>query len=219
LRPQGGKGTGGFGSIPPAHWTPGRRAGTVAGLPAKYSIEFESDDRRRPLPHKLLLALGPNESARHAAFKLLAYVLFYRERLKVETEVPDDSIPFVPDLCELGYDLRPLLWIECGDCSAAKLRKVAAKCPESEIWCLKRSMPEADGLIRNMDREEMRPGRVGLVVFETAFFDEFTGLLRERNKLHWFRGGFAGEPGVEAHQLQMEFNGLWFDETFQVIRR
>jgi hypothetical protein len=185
---------------------------------AKFNFQFTSDDRRRPLPHKLLLALGPNESIRHITLKLLSWLLFHRERLQVETEVPDDSIPFIPDLVELGYDLRPLLWIECGDCGTAKLHKLSVKCSGSEIWSVKRSPAEAEGLLRAMEKEELRRGRFGLIAFDPDFFDEVCGLITERNILHWHRGGFGGEPGIEAPTLQFDLNGLWFDATFQLWR-
>lgn len=187
-------------------------------MAAKFTFQFTSDDRRRPLPHKLLLALPPNESVRHVTLKLLAWLLFWRERLQVETEVPDDAIPFVPDLCELGYDLRPRLWLECGDCGTAKLHKLSVKCAEAEIWCLKRSPAEAEGLLRQMAKDELRRGRFGMIAFETQFFDEVAALLRERNTLHWFKGGFGDEPGLEAPTLQFELNGLWFDTGFQLWR-
>ncbi len=187
-------------------------------MAAKFNFQFTSDDRRRPLPHKLLLALGPNESVRHIALKLLSWLLFYRERLQVETEVPDDSIPFVPDLVELGYDLRPLLWIECGDCGTGKLHKLSVKCSACEIWSIKRSPAEAEGLLRAMEKEELRRGRFGVIAFDPEFFDEVCGLVAERNVLHWHRGGFGGEPGIEAPMLQFDLNGLWFDATFQLWR-
>jgi hypothetical protein len=185
-------------------------------LASKYTFQFVSEDRRRPLPHKLLLALTPNESTRHIGLKLLAYILFFRERLQVETEVPDESIPFVPDLVELGYDLRPKLWIECGDCGTSKLHKLSVKCSETEIWCLKRSVSEADGLLRNMAKDGLRRGRFGVIAFEHDFFEDFLRILEERNEIHWYRGGFAGENGLEAPGMQFELNGLWFESSFHV---
>ncbi len=186
------------------------------GVAGKFNFQFTSDDRLRPLPHKLLLALGQNESVRHIALKLLAYLLFYRDRLQVETEVPDEGIPFVPDLVELGYDLRPRLWIECGDCGTGKLHKLTTKCSETEIWCLKRSLSEADGLLRNLTKDEVRRGRIGVIAFETDFFEDLCRTIQERNQLHWYRGGFAGENGLEAPGMQFELNELWFESSFRV---
>ena len=94
-------------------------------MAAKFTFQCTSDDRRRPLPHKILFGLGVNESANHVVLKFVAWLLFFRERLMVETDVGNDNIPFVPDLCQLGYDMRPTLWVECGDCSVGKLHKLA----------------------------------------------------------------------------------------------
>jgi uncharacterized protein YaeQ len=181
-------------------------------LAAKFTFQCSSDDRRRPLPHKILFGLGVNEAPRHIVLKFVAWLLFFRERLMVETAVPDDGIPFVPDLCQLGYDLRPQLWIECGECSVAKLHKLAAKCPEAELWVVKRSRAEADLLMRAMAKEELRRDRYGILALDPEMVDELTQLLRERNQVHWFRGD------MNPPQLQFEFNELWFDATFEVLR-
>lgn len=181
-------------------------------MAAKFTFQCSSDDRRRPLPHKVLFALGVNESPQQIVLKVVAWLLFYRERLMIETDVQNDSIAFVPDLCQLGYDMRPALWIECGECSVGKLHKLAAKCPEAELWVVKRSRAEADHLLKQMAKEDLRRDRYGIVALDPEMVDELTGLLRERNTVHWFRGDF--DPAT----LQFEFNGLWFDSTFEVLR-
>lgn len=185
-------------------------------MAAKFTFQLTSADRHRPLPHKLLLALQPNESVRHVTLKLLGWLLFWRERLQVETEVPDDSIPFVPDVCELGYDMRPRLWIECGDCGTGKLHKIAVKCPEAKIWCLKRTAAEAEELLGQMAKDGLRKGHYGIIAFDSEFFDEVSALIGARNALQWFKGGLGEEPGIEAPMLQFELNGLWFDTGFQI---
>ena len=195
-----------------------RDASLAPRLAAKFTFLFTSDDRRRPLPHKLLLALPPDGSARHIALKLLGWLLFYRERLQVETAVPDDPVPFVPDVCELGYDMRPRLWIECGDCGTSKLHKIAVKCQEAEIWCLRRSPADAEALLAEMTKDGLRRGRYGVIAFEPDFFEEICGLVTDRNTLHWFKGGLGGEPGIGSPMLQFELNGLWFDTSFHVWR-
>lgn len=179
----------------------------------KFTFNLASDDRRRPLPHKIIIGQGVNESVRHVALKFLGWVLFYRDRLSIETDVQNDSIPFVPDLVELGYDMRPLLWVECGDCSTSKLHKLAVKCPEAQIWILKRSAAEAHALLQTMEKEEFRRGRYGIIAFDPEFFDEVCGLIRERNSFHWFSGS------IDAGTMQFELNELWFDTPFEVFRR
>ncbi len=181
-------------------------------LAAKFTFQCTSEDRRRPLPHKILFGLGLNETGRHIVLKFLAWVLFYRERLTIETDVQNDSIPFVPDLCQLGYDMRPMLWVECGECSVGKLHKLAVKCPEAELWVVKRSPADVEQLLRSMAKEELRRNRYGLISFDPEVVDELIGLLQERNTFHLFRADF------EERQLQFEFNQLWFETTFEVAR-
>ena len=178
----------------------------------KFTFTLTSDDRKRPLPHKIIIGLGVNESTRHVALKFLGWILFFRDRLSIDTDVQNDAIPFVPNLVELGYDMRPLLWVECGDCSTAKLHKIAVKCPEAQIWVLKRSTDEAQALLKTMAKEEFRKGRYGIIAFDTDFFSEVCELLLERNTFHWFRGD------IEAGTMQFELNQLWFDTQFEVFR-
>jgi hypothetical protein len=182
-------------------------------LANKFTFQLRSEDRRRPFPHKVIIGQGINESVRHVAFKFLSYLLFYRDRLQVETDVQNDNIPFVPDLAMLGYDMRPLLWVECGECTVSKLHKLAVKCPEAEIWVVKRSRADAEHLLAAMEKEELRRGRYAVIAFEPEFFDEVCGLIKERNELHWFDGGF------DPAEMRFELNGLWFDTAFEVLRR
>lgn len=181
-------------------------------MPGKFTFQMTSDDRRRPLPHKILLGQRPTESVRHVFMKFLAWVLFHRERLVIEGDTQNDAIPFEPDVLQLGYDMRPQLWIECGECSVAKLDKLSVKCPEAEIWVVKASGEEALALLRMMQREEFRTGRYGIVALDLDMVMEAEGLVRERNTFHWYRGE------LDQKRMQFDLNGLWFDHAFDVLR-
>jgi hypothetical protein len=63
-----------------------------------------------------------------------------------------------------------------------------------------------------MAKGELRTNRYGIVALDHTMFDEMSGLLRQRNSLNWYGGGFD-PPG-----MQFEFNGLWFDASFDVLR-
>lgn len=180
-------------------------------MSAKYSFQLQSRDRRRDLPGKIVIGQNTTETAAHVLLKLLAYVLFYRERLQIETDLHMDSIPFVPDIVQLDYGLRPVLWVECGECSVGKLHKLAVKVPDAEIWVMKRSGAEARALVRAMARMELRRDRYRLVGLDEAMFDEVCGLMQSRNQLLWVRGEF------DPPHLQFDFNGLWFDAPFEVL--
>ncbi|MDB6121041.1 MAG: hypothetical protein JWQ71_34 [Pedosphaera sp.] len=179
---------------------------------AKYSFHLTSQDRRRDLPPKIILGQQDTETITHVALKFLAYVIFFRERLQIETNLHMDNIPFVPDLVQLDYELRPRLWVECGECSVNKLNKLAVKVPDSEIWVVKRSLPAAEHLFQAMAKEELRRNRYNLIALDEEMVEEFCGLIRPRNELLWVNGEF------DPPNLQFDFNGLWFDALFTLLR-
>ncbi len=181
-------------------------------MSAKHVFDLRSEDRHRALPSKVTIGLGDNESLRHTVLKLLGYILFFRERLEIEGKVHNDSIPFTPDLVQLDYTLRPTLWIECGDCGVNKLHKLAVKVPEAEIWVLKSSPLEAQNLVTAMAKEELRVNRYNVIGFDPDMMRELIGLVKPRNEVFWLTGDF------EPPQMQFDFNGLWFDVPFTVLR-
>ena len=181
-------------------------------MSARYTFTLESHERRRPLPRKILIAQNENETAAHVGLKLLAFLLFARERLQIEPRLHNENIPFIPDLVQLDYELRPVLWIECGECSLAKLDKLSVKAPEAEIWVVRRSAGEAEQLRRSMEKQALRRGRYGIVGLDAAFFEEICARLQERNEVTWMACDF------DPPAMQFDFNGLWFDTPFTVLR-
>lgn len=180
-------------------------------MSSKYSFHLQSQDRLRQLPGKIIIGQQDTETLLHVTLKFFGYLLFFRERLQIETNLHTDSIPFVPDLVQLDYEMRPRLWVECGECGVHKLHKLAVKVPEAEIWVIKRSLATAEHLMMSMAKEDLRRNRYNLIAFEPEMIDEFIGLLKPRNELLWVNGDW-GPPNV-----QFDFNGLWFDSPFQVL--
>jgi uncharacterized protein YaeQ len=181
-------------------------------MSGKYSFTLASEDRKRDLPRKLIIGQQDTETIVHVALKLMGFLLFYRERLLVEPTHIDDQIPFVPDLAQLDYQLRPVLWVECGECGVAKLNKLAVKVPEAEIWILKKSPEAAEDLFRQMAKGELRRDRYNLVGLDPEMFEEICSLSKSRNQVFWLSGDF------DPPNLQFEFNGLWFDAPFTITR-
>ena len=181
-------------------------------MSAKFSFRFESRDRKRALPGSIILVHDQTQTVAHIVSKLLGYVLFYRDRLLIDGELHNDSISFRADLVWLDYELRPKLWIECDACSVQKLNKLAVKVPEAEIWVLTRSRAEADQLLATMAKEKLRRDRYHLLAFDAEMFDELCGLMKPRNQVVWFSADF--EEGL----MQFEFNQLWFEAPFTVLR-
>ncbi|MEW6304470.1 MAG: YaeQ family protein [Verrucomicrobiota bacterium] len=181
-------------------------------MSARYNFTLESQDKRRDLPHKIIVGQNDTETVPHVVLKFLAYLLFFRERLQIEPNLHNDSIPFVPDLVQLDYELRPKLWIECGECSLGKLDKLAVKAPEAELWVVKSSPAEVEQLLRAMEKGDLRQGRYHVIGLDPEMIQELCGLLQYRNEVLWVSGEF--DPPV----MQFDFNGLWFDTAFTVAR-
>ena len=182
-------------------------------MSAKYSFNLATEDRRRAdLPRKILIAQHDAETVAEVTLRLLAFLIFWRPRLQLETNLHQDDIPFVPDLAQLDYELRPALWVECGECSVAKLDKLAVKCHDAEIWVVKRSTVEAEQLRQAMKRAELRKDRYSLLALDAEMFDEVCGLVQQRNDVTLFACEF------DPPRLQFDFNGLWFDAEFSVTR-
>ena len=181
-------------------------------MSAKYSFHLQSRDKRRNLPARIVIGRNTTETVAHVLLKLMGYLLFHRERVQVEANLHIDSIPYVPDIVQLDYALQPVLWVECGECAVAKLHKLAVKVPEAEIWVLKRSEADAQALFQTMSKLELRRNRYNLVGLDAAMFDELCALLKSRNEVLWVGGEF------DPPNLRFDFNGLWFDAPFVVLR-
>jgi uncharacterized protein YaeQ len=180
-------------------------------MSSRFAFHVESPAGRQRLPERVFIGRKETETTRHVLLKFLGFALFYRDRLQIEAELHDDNIPFTPDLVQLDYTLRPALWVECGEVSVAKLDKLAVKAPEAELWVLKRSPAEAEALLREMARHELRRRRYHIVAFDPEIFDEALASLRPRNEVFWLRGD------CQPPALQFDFNGLWFDGEFSVL--
>lgn len=182
-------------------------------MSAKYTFILQSKDSRKRFPHKVIIGQQDTETEVHVLLKLMGYLLFFRDRLQMELNLRQENIPFVPDLVELDYQLRPRLWVECGECSVGKLNKLAVKVPEAEIWIVKKSPVEVHNLQRLMEREELRRNRYGMIGLDPEMFAELHGLLGTRNQVFWVGAKFDSPSAI-----QLEFNGLWFDAPFTVVR-
>jgi hypothetical protein len=180
----------------------------------KHSFLLDGSSRRhRDLPRKLVLVDDtPEAGSTGVLLKLLAYLLFFRDRLEIGVNLHNDSIPYVPDLVQLDYTLRPVLWIECGACAVDKLDRLAVKVPEAELWVIQPSAEAAQALARSMARHQLRRDRYWLLAFDEGMIHEMVNGLEPRNRVYWVASGL--DPAV----LQFDFNGLWFDATFDVQR-
>ena len=154
-------------------------------MSGKHSCTLESKDWKRKLPHKIIIGRQEPETIEHVALKLVSYLFFHRDRLQIGMNLHNDSIPFIPDLIQLDYELRPVLWVQCGECTVNKLNKLAVTVPEAEIWIVQPSIDAANDLLRAMAKAELRRKRYHLLALDREMFAEMTSLVRSRNDLLW----------------------------------
>jgi len=181
-------------------------------MSARHVFNLRSLERRRPLPVKILMVQRETETLTHILLKFFAYLLFHRERIQLEPSLDEAFLSYRPDIVQFDFEGRIALWVECGECPIEKLDRLAVKAPYGEIWVMKRSPEEAAALAQRMAREGLRKGRYGLIGLDPAMLDEVASLATARNDIVWHRGSFE-PPG-----LQFEFNGLWFEAEFSVLR-
>lgn len=179
-------------------------------MSARYNFNLRSASGRLDLPNKVILGQRATVTTAHVLLKLLAYLILFRERLQIDPRLDPDEIPFEPDLAQFDYTLRPVLWVECGECSVARLDRLAVKVPEAAIWVFKRSEAEVEELIPAMAHQKLRRDRYRLLGLDAAMFDEVLEVLGSRNEVFWMEAGF------DPCRLQFDFNGLWFDAPFRV---
>ena len=181
-------------------------------MSARHVFNLRSEDRRRVLPVKVLMVQREAETFRQILVKLFAYLLFHRERILLEPSLEDAMLSFRPDIAQLDYEGRIVLWIECGDCPIDKLDRLAVKAPYGEIWVVRGSPEEAENLWRQARQRGLRRGRYGIVGFDPALLEEVMEVAVARNDVVWYRGTF------DPPKMQFEFNGLWFESEFLVLR-
>ncbi len=181
-------------------------------MAGKYSFQLQSSNPRLRFPHKIVFGRRDTETPAQILLKCLAYLLFFRERLQIEPRLPDENFPFDPDLAELDYSLRPVLWIECGDCTVAQLDKLAVKAPDAQIWILKPGPDHTADLLRLMAKHGLRRNRYHLLAFDPNAFSDLLAALQPRNEIFWVDASW--DPG----EVQLDFNGLWHQIPFHLHR-
>jgi hypothetical protein len=113
---------------------------------------------------------------------------------------------------QLDYTLRHALWIECGACPVEKLDRLAVKVPEAELWVVQPSVEEAQSLLHSMARHGLRRNRYQLLAFDREMMRELAANLASRNRVFWVDSRF------DPPELQFDYNGLWFESSFSILR-
>jgi uncharacterized protein YaeQ len=130
-------------------------------------------------PRKLVFTRASQESERHLALKLLAYLLYFELEPKVEFGVGQH---YKPDLvCMSGRDVS--LWVDCGDIGFHKLDKVATRNHRARVIVVKATARSAVAYQREAMRRIRRPERIAYAGFDEDFVEGIVYSLSTRTSL------------------------------------
>ena len=82
----------------------------------KYVFNLQSQDNQRNLPSKIIIVQKGEDTVVEVLQRLFGYLILFRDRIQMQTDLHDEYIPFVPDLVQLDYQMQPAFWAECGEC-------------------------------------------------------------------------------------------------------
>ena len=151
---------------------------------------------RPPFRTKSCSGLGVNETAPGTSCSnFWDGLLFYRERLAVETDVQNDAIPFVPDFVPARLrHASPCCGSNVGNAASANCTKLAVQVsPRRELWGHQRL---AGGKFRPSSAVWRRKscGGIGTPCLRSTpkYLRSWCPLCRERNQFHLHRAGLRG---------------------------
>lgn len=147
-----------------------------------FQIQLRSGSEvKDPEPQKLVIAGWNGEMGWHLALKLLAYLVFFEMRPKIEVGI---GWHYKPDLVSLDDRGNVELWVDCGNIAVRKIDRVATKVgTDGRFFIFKRHSSETRLLLRALRGKIKRPERLTLVCFDDEFVDHLTELLDGTNEL------------------------------------
>ncbi|MEM1182939.1 MAG: YaeQ family protein [Acidobacteriota bacterium] len=159
--------------------------GTFEAMRLTFRLALDTADGQR-FEEKLVLGAWTGEKTWHLVLKLLAYVLFYEQRPRIEEGI---GWHFKPDLVTLDDRGAVALWVDCGNISPRKIERVATKVGgPGRFFILKRQRREAERLRKLLDGKIKHPDRVHLLAFDVGVVDALGEALDGTNRLSVRRG-------------------------------
>lgn len=161
----------------------------------KYRFHIICNGKRR----QLILKRHFSESEEHIALKLLAYLLFFDEHLKVEVSAGQH---YKPDLLRMdGRDVT--LWIDCGSIAIRKLNRVTTRNPHARIYVVKATQSEAMALKRQADKKLKHPDRVRYIFFDDGFINGVITALSSANIIEAAVNDEHGEIWLHINNMEL----------------
>ena len=168
---------------------------------------FNIHDER--IPPKLVLVQAKGESEAHIILKLLSYLMFYRQGIKIEHRVEQH---FKPDLVIEGDNFQPLLWVDCGNTAIRKLNKVATKNHDCEIYIVKENSRQLDAYYQKAQKRVKRIERVRFICFDDGFVTALVNGLQRTNDVWVNQLQLVGKKSI-----MVTFNGKNYASAIRVL--
>lgn len=164
----------------------------------KYTFDLEFSR----IKQKLILVKSDLELRNHVVLKLMAYLLFYDPRLKIEVDVERH---YRPDLVIPGDHGVPELWIDCGKVAVRKVSHLTAKLKTTRIIIVKETLGELNQFRRLVGKKIDHPERLEYLAFEPYFVTSVAGILAKINEVTLY--------DVMENVIGLAMNGEIFETT------
>ena len=142
----------------------------------KFSFDLKSPKIRR---EKLILVKSEVETREHVVLKLVAYLIFYDPRLKVEV---DAEMHYKPDLMIAG-DHTPELWIDCGKVAIRKVESLADRLRHTRVVIVKETKRELEQFKKVVEKKVEHADRIEYLAFEPSFIASIANALQRGNEI------------------------------------
>ena len=164
----------------------------------KFVFNLKSPKLRR----KLILVKEEVETRHHIVLKILAYLLYYDPRLKIESAV---RMHYQPDLVIEGDHGIPELWIDCGQIAIRKVESLAQKLRTTRIVLVKQTKRELEVFQKVVSKKVDHSERIQYLAFEPGFVDGIAEALDRQNDLTLYE--------VMENVIGLALNGEIFEST------
>ena len=127
---------------------------------------------------KIILVKADSELRTHIALKLLAYMLYYDSRLKVEVSA---DMHYKPDLVILGEHNVPELWIDCGKVTSRKMESLGNKLKNTRVIFIKETKRELETFRKLVEKKVDFLDHLEFLAFEPGFVASLGDAIQRTN--------------------------------------
>lgn len=129
---------------------------------------------------KLILVKAESETREHVVLKLLAYLIFYDPRLRVEATV---SLHYQPDLVIEREHGGMEMWIDCGYIAVKKAETVPRKLKNTRVIFIKKTDREMEQFRRALSEETLECRNLQFLAFDPGFVEGIAGSVQRTNEV------------------------------------